>query len=71
MGHLEEGTTATWLNDLLKPYVDKVVVCDPRKNALPKAGNKNDRVDAASWPICCEPPSSRRSTTTVDRRHTA
>ena len=24
----------------------KVVVCDPRKNALLKAGNKNDRVDA-------------------------
>jgi hypothetical protein len=23
-----------------------VVVCDPRKNALLKAGNKNDRVDA-------------------------
>jgi transposase len=26
--------------------VAKVVVCDPRKNALLKAGNKNDRVDA-------------------------
>ena len=24
----------------------KVVVCDPRRNALLKAGNKNDRVDA-------------------------
>jgi hypothetical protein len=23
-----------------------VVVCDPRKNVLLKAGNKNDRVDA-------------------------
>jgi hypothetical protein len=31
---------------LLKPHVTKVVVCDPRKNALLKAGNKNDRVDA-------------------------
>jgi len=32
--------------------VAKVVVCDPRKNALLKAGNKNDRVDArklADW----------------------
>ncbi len=42
----EEGTSAAWLYDLLKPYVSKVVVCDPRKNALLKAGNKNDRVDA-------------------------
>src|SRR5476649_1154181 len=43
---LEEGTCAAWLHDLLKPHVTKVVVCDPRQNALLKAGNKNDRVDA-------------------------
>lgn len=42
----EEGTSATWLYDLLKPHVEKVVVCDPRKNALLKGGNKNDRIDA-------------------------
>jgi len=42
----EEGTSAAWLFDLLKPHVAKVVVCDPRKNALLKTGNKNDRVDA-------------------------
>src|SRR5580658_5117053 len=42
----EEGTCAHWLHDLLKPYVSRVVVCDPRKNALLKAGNKNDRIDA-------------------------
>src|SRR6202790_4142702 len=42
----EEGTSAAWLYDLLKPHVTNVVVCDPRKNALLKAGNKNDRVDA-------------------------
>jgi transposase len=42
----EEGTSAAWLYDLLKPHVAKLVVCDPRKNALLKAGNKNDRVDA-------------------------
>jgi hypothetical protein len=36
----------TWLYDLLKPHVAKVIVCDPRKNALLKTGNKNDRVDA-------------------------
>ena len=42
----EEGTWAAWLHDLLKPHVTRVVVCDPRKNALLKVGNKNDRIDA-------------------------
>src|SRR5437899_731227 len=42
----EEGTCAAWLYDLLKPHVTEVVVCDPRKNALLKAGNKSDRIDA-------------------------
>ena len=42
----EEGTCAAWLHALLQPYVTRVVVCDPRKNALLKAGNKNDRIDA-------------------------
>ena len=42
----EEGTCAAWLHDLLKPHVARVLVCDPRKNALLKAGNKNDRIDA-------------------------
>src|ERR1700687_3458711 len=42
----EEGTSAAWLYDLVKPHVTKVVVCDPRKNALLKAGNKSDRIDA-------------------------
>jgi transposase len=43
---LEEGTCAAWLHDLLKPQVTEVLVCDPRKNALIKAGNKSDRIDA-------------------------
>src|SRR3984893_5290819 len=43
---VEEGTCAAWLHDLLKPHVTQVLVCDPRKNALIKAGNKNDRIDA-------------------------
>jgi transposase len=43
---LEEGTCAAWLHDLLKPHVTEVLVCNPRKNALLKIGNKNDRVDA-------------------------
>jgi transposase len=42
----EEGTSAAWLYELVKPHVAQAVVCDPRKNALLKAGNKNDRVDA-------------------------
>ena len=28
------------------PRVDKLVVCNPRKNALLKDGNKSDRIDA-------------------------
>ena len=43
---LEEGTWAAWLYDLLRPHVTEVVVCDPRKNALLKTGNKSDRIDA-------------------------
>jgi transposase len=42
----EEGTLAAWLHDLLKPHVDRLVVCDPRKAALMKDGNKSDRIDA-------------------------
>ncbi len=42
----EEGTCAAWLHDLLKPHVSEVLVCNPRKNALLKAGNKSDRIDA-------------------------
>jgi transposase len=42
----EEGTWSAWLYDLLTPYVTKVVVCDPRRNALLKKGSANDRIDA-------------------------
>jgi len=42
----EEGTWAAWLYDLLRPHVTKIVVCNPRRNALLKDGNKNDRIDA-------------------------
>src|ERR1700683_983451 len=42
----EEGTSAAWLYDLLKPHVARIVVCDPRKNASMKQGNKNDKIDA-------------------------
>ena len=42
----EEGTWSVWLYDLLNARVDKLVVCNPRKNALLKDGNKSDRIDA-------------------------
>ncbi len=42
----EEGTWAAWLYDLLKPQVRNLVVCNPRKNALLKEGNKSDKIDA-------------------------
>jgi len=43
----EEGTSAAWLYDLVKPHVARVVVCDPRKNALLKAGRRDFR--AREW----------------------
>jgi hypothetical protein len=42
----EEGTGAGWLYDLLQPQVAGVLVCDPRRNALLKEGNKSDKIDA-------------------------
>jgi hypothetical protein len=36
----EEGTWSVWLYDLLNPHVDKLVVCNPRKNALLKDGKE-------------------------------
>src|SRR5213080_296996 len=42
----EEGTCAAWLYDLLEAHVAQLVVCNPRKNALLKYGNKSDRIDA-------------------------
>ena len=42
----EEGTHSTWLYDLLARRVAKLVVCNPRKNALLKSGSKSDAVDA-------------------------
>jgi transposase len=42
----EEGISAGWLHNVLERHVSKIVVCDPRKNALLKVGNKSDRIDA-------------------------
>jgi len=40
----EEGTSAAWLYDLLKPHVTKLVVCDPRKNMSMREGNQSDKI---------------------------
>ena len=40
----EEGTQAQWLHELLKPLVDRVLVCDRRGEK--RAGNKADKPDA-------------------------
>ena len=42
----EEGTYSAWLYTLLSPFVEKLVVCNPRRNALLKQGNKSDPIDA-------------------------
>jgi transposase len=57
----EEGTCAHWLHDLLKPHVSRVVVCDPRKNALLKARATESM--PTSWPIFCGADCFHRSTT--------
>ena len=43
---LEEGTHSGWLYDLLVRRVAELVVCNPRENALLKAGSKSDAIDA-------------------------
>ena len=42
----EEGTHSAWLYDVVVRHAARVVVCNPRKNALLKSGNKSDQVDA-------------------------
>jgi hypothetical protein len=42
----EEGTWAAWRYDLLHPQATQVLVCDPRRHALLKEGNKSDKIDA-------------------------
>ena len=39
------------LNPVLKPHVTKLVVCNPRRNALLKEGSKSDRIDARKLPF--------------------
>lgn len=43
---LEEGTMAQWMANILQNKVDKLVVCDPRRNALIYKGKSNDDIDS-------------------------
>jgi transposase len=43
----EEGPLADWLARSLRPHVDRLIVCEPRRNALiAKDGDKDDAIDA-------------------------
>jgi transposase len=43
----EEGPLADWLARNLRPHVDRLIVCEPRRNALiAKDGDKDDPIDA-------------------------
>jgi transposase len=43
----EEGPMSGWLARNLEEYVDELIVCDPRRNALiAKEGDKDDPIDA-------------------------
>lgn len=43
----EEGPLADWLARNLRPHVDRLLVCDPRRNALiAKENDKDDPIDA-------------------------
>jgi transposase len=44
---VEESTVAQWVKDTLEPYVDKLVVCDPRRNRwIAKDDFNDDRTSA-------------------------
>ena len=43
---VEESTGSQWLYTELKPYVDKMIVCDPYRNRLLSEGAKNDKIDS-------------------------
>jgi len=47
----EEGTMATWLHDLLKPHVSRLVVCDPRRNALMRDGKSSRCTEVGPFPV--------------------
>jgi transposase len=43
---IEEGSMADWAMRVVQPYVDEVIICDPRRNRLvSEDGDKTDEVD--------------------------
>jgi transposase len=43
---IEEGSMADWLYRNLRPFVEEMIVCDPRRNKLiSQDGDKNNRID--------------------------
>jgi transposase len=43
---LEQSNMAFWAANVLEEYVDELIVCEPRRNALISGGeNKNDKID--------------------------
>ena len=43
---LEESTSSQWLYVELREDVDKILICDPRRNHLLKEGCKTDKIDS-------------------------
>jgi transposase len=51
---IEEGPLADWLSRSLSAYVDELIVCDPRRNALiAKEGEKSDPIDWRKLAALC------------------
>ena len=45
---LEESTISGWIAGVVRPHVDRLIVCDPKHNALISQGNKDDFSDAVN-----------------------
>lgn len=43
---IEETTTSQWLYSELRSDVDRILICEPRRNRLLSEGSKTDRIDA-------------------------
>ena len=44
---IEETTTSQWLYAELKECVDRILICDPKRNKLLSEGPKTDKIDAS------------------------
>ncbi|MCZ0933539.1 MAG: hypothetical protein OXJ52_10395 [Oligoflexia bacterium] len=44
---VEETESSQWIYSELKPYVSKIIVCEPHRNKLLSEGAKNDKIDAS------------------------